>query len=257
MFLTGLAFASRGVPELRVDSGMPPVHSHDLGWRLAEWAPDPLPKGSGAAAHLATWVTPWPQAPWAGPRNLMDQVGYSTTHVATIYPSAELIGRQEAIADALGQFAAGSRKHQARPIAYRARKRREHLAKIISQAQDSAADLGFGVADPKRPQGADLAIRCLSASAIAKYTMTCGGSFPSDRFAPRPHATTTSSITSRGTDEASTPSEIWSAQRAPAATPAFCVIRRDHAGQQARRHATTRPEQDQLTVSGIAPRARN
>jgi hypothetical protein len=38
--------------------------------------------------------------------------------------------------------------------------------------------------------------------------MTCGGSFPSERFACRPCEATTSSITSRDTDEASTPSEI-------------------------------------------------
>ena len=68
----------------------------------------------------------------------------------------------------------------------------------------------------------------LVAHAIAKYTMTCGGSFPSDRFALRPAALTASSMTSRGTDEASTPSETWSVHRPPAATPAFCATSPDH-----------------------------
>jgi hypothetical protein len=41
-------------------------------------------------------------------------------------------------------------------------------------------------------------------------------------------AATASSMTSRGTDEASTLSETWSVHRPPAATPAFCATSRDH-----------------------------
>src|ERR1017187_1379495 len=83
--------------------------------------------------------------------------------------------------------------------------------------------------------------------------MTCGGSFPPDRFAPLPAAAIASSTASRGPEEASPPSETQSVSRPPAATTPFCVIRRDHAGQQAEHHATTRPgTKDQLTLSGIA-----
>ena len=52
-------------------------------------------------------------------------------------------------------------------------------------------------------------------------------SFPSDRRAPLPAAATTSSTASRGTDDASTPSEIQSVRRLPAATP-LCVMTSDH-----------------------------
>src|SRR5215470_16910017 len=89
--------------------------------------------------------------------------------------------------------------------------------------------------------------------AIAKYTITCGGSFPSDRLACRPAATTASSMTSRRTDEARTPSETRSVHRLPAATPAFCVTGQDHPGQPPDRGNNTPRKQDQLTVSGIAP----
>ena len=65
------------------------------------------------------------------------------------------------------------------------------------------------------------------------YTITCGGSLPSDRFACRPVTLTTASTASRGTEDASTPSEIQSVSRPPATTPAFCVTRPDHPGRQA------------------------
>jgi hypothetical protein len=67
-----------------------------------------------------------------------------------------------------------------------------------------------------------------SASAITKETITCGGSFPSERLACLPVTAIASSTASRGTDEASTPSEIRSLARPPAATSAFWVTRRDH-----------------------------
>src|SRR6266568_4289526 len=84
--------------------------------------------------------------------------------------------------------------------------------------------------------------------------MTCGGSFPSDRLACLPAATTASSTASRGTEEASTPSEIQSVSRPPAVTTPFCVIERDLAGRRAEHHGTTRHE-DQFRLSGIGPRA--
>src|SRR5215470_18860430 len=90
--------------------------------------------------------------------------------------------------------------------------------------------------------------------AIAKYTITCGGSFPSDRLACRPAAATASSITSRGTDEARTPSETRSVHRLPATTPAFCAMHQDHPGQPPGRGNNTTHKQDQLTVSGIDAR---
>jgi hypothetical protein len=62
-----------------------------------------------------------------------------------------------------------------------------------------------------------------SASAIAKYTITCGGSFPPFRFAPFPVASTASSTASRGTQDASTPREIQSLKR-PSATLPVCDL---------------------------------
>ena len=58
--------------------------------------------------------------------------------------------------------------------------------------------------------------------------MTCGGSFPPARFAALPVASTASSTASRGTPDASTPSEIQSVRRPPATIP-VCVIDADHA----------------------------
>src|SRR5487761_1601268 len=84
--------------------------------------------------------------------------------------------------------------------------------------------------------------------------MTCGGSFPSERFAPLPAAAIASSTASLGTEEASTPSEIQSVRRPPAAITPFCAMNRDLAGPPAGeqpRHA----KQDQTRLSGIGPGA--
>src|SRR6266566_1099484 len=82
--------------------------------------------------------------------------------------------------------------------------------------------------------------------------MTCGGSFPSDRFAALPAAATASSTASLGTEEASTPSEIQSVNRPPAATTPLCVMTSDLAGPAARSRRDA-PEQDQTRLSGIDP----
>src|SRR6266536_3017950 len=82
--------------------------------------------------------------------------------------------------------------------------------------------------------------------------MTCGGSFPSDRFACFPAAATASSTASRGTNAASTPRDTQSVSR-PSATKPLSAIGRDHAGYQAEHHGATHPRnQDQLRLSGIA-----
>src|SRR5487761_1209777 len=81
--------------------------------------------------------------------------------------------------------------------------------------------------------------------------MTCGGHFPPLRLADFPVASTASSTTSRGTQDASTPREIQSLKRVPA-TSTVCVITRDHAHNQPERPgATRRADQDQLMLSGI------
>src|SRR5215831_12736363 len=80
--------------------------------------------------------------------------------------------------------------------------------------------------------------------------MTCGGSFPSERFAPLPAAATASSTASLGTEEASTPSEIQSVRRPPAATTPLCVMTSDLAGPAASRRRDA-PEQDQTRPGGI------
>lgn len=83
--------------------------------------------------------------------------------------------------------------------------------------------------------------------------MTCGGSFPSERLAPLPAAATAASTASLGTEDASTPSEIQSVRRPPAAITPFCVMTRDLAGplDNTGRDA---PKQDQTRLSGIASR---
>jgi len=63
-------------------------------------------------------------------------------------------------------------------------------------------------------------------SAITKYTMTCGGSFPPRLFADLPAASTASPTMSRSTHDASTPREIQSLSR-PATHP-VCSTNRDH-----------------------------
>ena len=68
----------------------------------------------------------------------------------------------------------------------------------------------------------------LVAHAIAKYTMTCGGSFPPARFAALPVVSIASSTASRGTPDASTPREIQSVRQPPATIP-VCVTDADHA----------------------------
>src|SRR5487761_1395259 len=84
--------------------------------------------------------------------------------------------------------------------------------------------------------------------------MTCGGHFPPLRLADFPVASTASSTTSRGTQDASTPREIQSLKRVPA-TSTVCVITRDHAHNQPERPgATRRADQDQLKLSGIGHR---
>src|SRR6516162_7459121 len=80
--------------------------------------------------------------------------------------------------------------------------------------------------------------------------MTCGGSFPSDRFAALPAAVIASSTASLGTEEASTPSEIQSVRRPPAATTPLCAMTSDHA----RPAAALASEQDQTRLSGIGLR---
>src|SRR5579872_1714205 len=84
--------------------------------------------------------------------------------------------------------------------------------------------------------------------------MTCGGSFPPARFAALPVTSIASSTASRGTADASTPSEIQSVSRPPATTP-VCVIDADHAGPAPAAQVNTRPgnrvNQDQLRLSGI------
>jgi hypothetical protein len=65
-----------------------------------------------------------------------------------------------------------------------------------------------------------------------KYTITCGGSFPSERRAPRPVTLIASSTASRGTDEANTPNETRSVNRLPATTSTSCVTPQDHPGWQ-------------------------
>src|SRR5487761_1435847 len=81
--------------------------------------------------------------------------------------------------------------------------------------------------------------------------MTCGGHFPPLRLADFPVASTASSTTSRGTQDASTPREIQSLKRVPA-TSTVCVITRDQAHNQPERPgATRRADQDQLRLSGI------
>src|SRR5262249_61435375 len=88
-----------------------------------------------------------------------------------------------------------------------------------------------------------------TASAITKYTIPCGGTFPPERFAPLPAAATAASTASLGTEEASPPSEIQSVRRPPAATTPLCVMTSDHAGPR-----RTTPTQDQTRLSGIVPR---
>src|SRR5580698_5953621 len=88
--------------------------------------------------------------------------------------------------------------------------------------------------------------------------MTCGGSFPPVRFAVLPVAPTASSTASRGTADASTPSEIQSVRRPPATIP-VCAIDADHAGPAAAaqaKHQTPAPQanHDQLWLSGIGSR---
>jgi hypothetical protein len=61
-----------------------------------------------------------------------------------------------------------------------------------------------------------------------KYTITCGGSFPSERRAPRPVTRIASSTASRGTDEANTPSETKSVNRLPATTSTSRSTAQDH-----------------------------
>src|SRR5487761_1692837 len=86
--------------------------------------------------------------------------------------------------------------------------------------------------------------------------MTCGGHFPPFRLADFPVASTASSTTSRGTQDASTPREIQSLKRVPA-TSTVCVITRDHAHNQPERPgATRRADQDQLKLSGIGSSGR-
>jgi hypothetical protein len=106
---------------------------------------------------------------------------------------------------------------------------------------------------PGRP-GRDLVIIVLDEQRhhSEKYTRTRGGSFPSDRFALRPAPALASSMTSRGIDDASTPSNIWPFHRLPAATSAFCVTSRDDRRPPASADGST-GQQDQLTVSGIGP----
>src|SRR6266516_4340762 len=89
---------------------------------------------------------------------------------------------------------------------------------------------------------------------MAKYTITCGGSFPSRRLARRPAVATASSTASRGTDEASTPSEIWSVSRPPATTTPLSAMRCDLAGHPIERRVMTRTDPDQLWLSGIDAR---
>src|ERR1700677_1058067 len=102
-----------------------------------------------------------------------------------------------------------------------------------------------------RTQVSSLSSSAKRASAITKYTMTCGGSLPPLRFAPFPVAPTASSTASRGTQDASTPREIQSLSRSSATLPVR-VITRDHAGNQPEHPvATRRTNQDQLKLSGI------
>jgi hypothetical protein len=56
--------------------------------------------------------------------------------------------------------------------------------------------------------------------------LACGGRFPSERFAAFPAA----AIASRGTEEASTSSEIQFVRRPPAAITPFCIMTCDLAG---------------------------
>jgi hypothetical protein len=58
------------------------------------------------------------------------------------------------------------------------------------------------------------------------------------RFAPLPAAATAASTASRGTEDASTPSEIQSVRRPPAATTPLCAMTSDHAAQQPAAGAT-------------------
>jgi hypothetical protein len=93
---------------------------------------------------------------------------------------------------------------------------------------------------PGQP-GRDLLVILLGNSAIAnkRYTITCGGSFPSRRFAFLPVTATAPSTASPGTEAASTPRVIWSASGPPATTP-LPPTRRDLAGYLFESHVTTR-----------------
>ena len=71
--------------------------------------------------------------------------------------------------------------------------------------------------------------------------MTCGGSFPPDRFAALPVASIASSTASRGTADASTPSEIQSVRR-PAQEAAARKARADQIPIVARPSVATNPD---------------
>ena len=104
---------------------------------------------------------------------------------------------------------------------------RPGLAPRPATGPSSPSPPGSPTAGPRSPRNPPRR----SASAIAKYTMMCGGSLPPFRFAPLPVASTASSTASRGTQDASTPREIQSLKR-PSATLPRSTITRDHAGDQ-------------------------